>query len=95
MTKKENPRNWTISVKITKIEINQIKNLADAEHTTASNFIRKCLTDRINFEAANGNPALENQDYLPMPKIKNQPAPPAAPQTAQDSNNTPGDQKTP
>jgi len=90
MIKKQNPRNFAITAKLTRVAIDQIKRLADAEHMSPASYIHAILIDRINFEIEQNNPALIPQDYLPLPSGTDHPAQPAAPHPAPDQGSTEG-----
>lgn len=65
MTRLIDPNNYTVAIKISRQSRNALKQLADAEHTTPSTYLRKTLNDRINFERSINNQALLEDDSLP------------------------------
>ena len=64
MRAKPNAATTPITIKISLLELKNLAKLAYAEHITRSQYARRAISDRINFEIHAGNPILLEPEQI-------------------------------
>lgn len=95
MTDKPHSFTAQIQTRITHTDKKALLRLAESLHMATSTLTRSILEDRLNFERHAGNPVMQEDEYVELFPRTAEPAQPAAPLTAPEQGNTPGNQDAP